>query len=517
MITTLRMHVRERESRKVFGAYLGAKLIGLAIVMLGAWAITWYFSTKAGAAMLGQETPPVKADQIINPINTMWVLVAAFLVFFMQAGFMMLEAGFARTREISNIMLECIADTCLCGILFWAFGFAFMFGTGNGWIGHQYFFLNNAPETYGSSGIAFLAFFLFQFAFADTCSTITSGAMVGRTAFGGDLIYSTAVSGFIYPIVGHWIWGPDGWLATMDTPFRDFAGSTVVHTVGGMIALAGAIALGPRLGRKFKRDGGGMPPGHDMILAALGGVILWFGWYGFNPGSTLSAMDFTGMGRVATNTTLAACAGGLGAMLFVYPRSHKWDTGISINGFLAGLVAITAPCYWVSPFGAICIGAIASVLMVLAVDFVEWLRVDDPIGAVAVHGACGIFGTISLGLFATGQYGLPGSLGADTSSTVEGLFYGGGTKQLGVQILGSAVVTVVVFAVALTVMFGVKALGVLRVTEDVELGGIDIHEHGAPAYHPEFAYMGHSAIPSGSSSGAGKLPSSTAPPVGVGD
>jgi ammonium transporter, Amt family len=517
MITTLRMHVRDRDSRKVFGAYLGAKIIGLAIVMLGAWAITWYFSTKAGAAMLGQETPPVKADQIINPINTMWVLVAAFLVFFMQAGFMMLEAGFARTREISNIMLECIADTCLCGLLFWAFGFAFMFGTGNGWIGHQYFFLNNAPETYGSSGIAFLAFFLFQFAFADTCSTITSGAMVGRTAFGGDLIYSTAVSGFIYPIIGHWVWGPDGWLATMDTPFRDFAGSTVVHTIGGMIALAGAIALGPRLGRKFKRDGGGMPPGHDMILAALGGVILWFGWYGFNPGSTLSAMDFTGMGRVATNTTLAACAGGLGAMLFAYPRSHKWDTGISINGFLAGLVAVTCPCYWISPFGAICIGAIASVIMVLAVDFVEWLRVDDPIGAVAVHGACGIFGTISLGLFATGQYGLPGSLGADTSSTVEGLFYGGGTKQLGVQLLGSAVVTVTTFVVALAVMFAVKSLGVLRISEEVELGGIDIHEHGAPAYHPEFAFMGHSAIPSGSSSGAGKLPSSSVPPVGVGD
>src|SRR6476646_8442662 len=517
MITTLRMHMRERDSRRVFGAYLGAKLIGLAIVMLGAWAITWYFSTKAGAAMLGQETPPVTADQIINPINTMWVLVAAFLGFVMQAGFMMLEAGFARTREISNIMLECIADTCLCGILFWAFGFAFMFGTGNGWIGHQYFFLNNAPETYGSSGIAFLAFFLFQFAFADTCSTITSGAMVGRTAFGGDLVYSFMVSGFIYPIVGHWIWGPDGWLATMDTPFRDFAGSTVVHTVGAMVALAGAIALGPRIGRKFKRDGGGMPPGHDMILAALGGVILWFGWYGFNPGSTLSAMDFEGIGRVATNTTLAACAGGLGAMLFVYPRSHKWDTGISINGFLAGLVAITCPCYWVSPFGAICIGAIASVVMVLAVDFVEWLRVDDPIGAIAVHGACGIFGTISLGLFATGQYGLPGATGADTSLTVEGLFYGGGAKQLGVQILGSAVVTVATLGVALIVMFAVKSLGVLRISEEVEIGGIDIHEHGAPAVHPESAYMGHSAMPSGAASRSIKLPSKDAPSVGVGD
>src|SRR6266480_1498173 len=248
MITTLKLRVRDRESRRYFGAYLGGNMIGLGIVVRGIWALAWYFSTKAGAAMLTQEVT-TKADDIVNPLNTVWVLVAAFLVFFMQAGFMMLEAGFGRTREISNIMLECIADTCLCGLIFWAFGFAFMFGTGNGWIGHQYFFLNDAPVTYGSTGVAFLAFFLFQFAFADTCSTITTGAMVGRTAFGGDLLYSVAVSGFIYPIIGHWVWGPDGWLATMKTPFHDFAGSTVVHSIGGYIALAGAIALGPRLGR----------------------------------------------------------------------------------------------------------------------------------------------------------------------------------------------------------------------------------------------------------------------------
>jgi Amt family ammonium transporter len=516
MITTLKLRIRDRASRRYFGAYLGGKMIGLGVVVLGMWALAWYFSTKAGAAMLTQEVT-TKAGDIVNPLNTVWVLVAAFLVFFMQAGFMMLEAGFGRTREISNIMLECIADTCLCGLLFWAFGFAFMFGTGNGWIGHQYFFLNDAPATYGSTGVAFLAFFLFQFAFADTCSTITSGAMVGRTAFGGDLVYSFMVSGFIYPIVGHWIWGPDGWLATMDTPFRDFAGSTVVHTVGGMIALAGAIVLGPRLGRKFKRDGGGMPPGHDMILASLGGVILWFGWYGFNPGSTLSAMDYGGIGRVAANTTLAACAAGLSAMFFVYPRSRKWDTGISINGFLAGLVAITCPCYWVSPFGAVCIGAIAGVVMVFGVDFVEWLRVDDPIGAVAVHGVCGIFGTISLGLFATGQYGLPGPTGADPSTAVEGLFYGGGTEQLFAQIFGSAVVTVSVFVVALLVMYAVNAIGILRISEEVELGGIDIHEHGAPAYHPEFAYMGHSAIPSGGGAPAALPGTSRSAPVRVGD
>ena len=304
----------------------------------------------------------------------MWVLVAAFLVFFMQAGFMALEAGFARSRESVNIMMECIFDTCLCGLLYWAIGFAFQFGPGNGLIGHKYFFLSDAPATYDYGGlfdtrVAFLAFFLFQFAFADTASTITSGAMVGRTSFKGDILYSACVSGLIYPIFGHWVWGPGGWLGnTMGwfqglvpdgTVFRDFAGSTVVHTVGGFIALAGAIALGPRLGRKFARDGGGPTSPHDLNIAAIGAVILWFGWYGFNPGSTLSGMDFEGIGRVAANTTLAACAGGMVAVLFVYPRSKKWDVGMAINGFLGGLVGITAPCYWVSPLGAVIIGAVA--------------------------------------------------------------------------------------------------------------------------------------------------------------
>jgi ammonium transporter, Amt family len=517
MVTTLRMHVRSRESRRFFRTYLAGKMLGLGLVLLAVWGVTWYFSTKAGAGMLGQETP-VKQENIISAVNTTWVLVTAFLVFFMQAGFMMLEAGFARTRETSNVLLECIADTCLCGLLFWAFGFAFMFGTGNKFIGHEFFFLNNAPATYGSTGVAFLAFFLFQFAFADTCSTITSGAMVGRTAFGGDLLYSVGVSGFIYPIIGHWAWGPDGWLATWNTPFRDFAGSTVVHTIGGFIALAGAIALGPRLGRKFKRDGGGMPPGHDMTIAAVGGVILWFGWYGFNPGSTLSALDFGGIGRVATNTTLAACAGGLSIMFLAYMRSRKWDTGITVNGFLAGLVAITCPCYWVSPFGAICIGAIAGIVCMVGIDFLEYLRIDDPIGAVAVHGFCGIWGTISLGLFATGQFFLPTPTGADTSTPIQGLFYGGGAKQLGVQLAGSAIVTVSTFAIALALMYGVKALGVLRVSEEVELGGLDIHEHGAPAYHPEPAYMGYSAVPSGRAIGMSSVGAeSTSPTVGVGD
>ena len=495
------MRVRDPESRKFFGAYLGGKMLGLGAVMLGFWAITWYFSTKAGAAMLGQTTPALKADDIVNPLNTVWVLVAAFLVFFMQAGFMMLEAGFGRTREISNIMLECIADTCLCGILFWAFGFAFMFGPGNGWIGYHYFFLQNVPHTYGTTGIGFMAFFLFQFAFADTASTIVSGAMVGRTAFKGDILYSIAVSGFIYPIFGHWVWGPNGWLATMDVPFKDFAGSTVVHTVGGVLAVTGAIALGPRLGRKFKRDGGGMPPGHNMTLASLGAVILWFGWYGFNPGSTLSAMDFEGIGRVATNTTLAACAGAMVAVIWAFPRSKKWDVGISINGLLAGLVAITCPCYWVSATGSLVIGAVAAIVMILAVDFLEWARIDDPCGAFPVHGVAGIWGTLSLGFFATGDYG------------ANGLFYGGNSDQLIAQLKGSAFITVATLAVGLLVMYAVKAIGWLRVSPEGEIEGLDIHEHGAPAYHPEYAYMGYSPMPAGVGSGAG-LPSGVSTPAG---
>ncbi len=503
--------MKKGESRKRFAALFLGKMIGVSLALAVGFGLVWYFGAHAGAqdaTTTAAPAGPVAAD-LISPINTMWVLITAFLVFFMQAGFMMLEAGFAREREVVNILLECIVDTCLCGMLFFAFGFAFMFGEGNGWIGSNYFFLNTDTATYGTTGVAFLAFFLFQFAFADTCSTITSGAMVGRTGFKGDLLYSIGVSGFIYPIIGHWVWGPGGWLATMDTPFRDFAGSTVVHTVGGMVALTGAIALGPRLGRKFKRDGGGMWPGHDMTIAAVGGVILWFGWYGFNPGSTLSAMDFEGIGRVAANTTLAAAAAGLVAVFWVYPRSKKWDTGMSVNGFLGGLVAITAPCYWVSPVGAIIIGAIAGVVVPLGIDFIEWLRIDDPIGAVAVHGFAGIWGTLSIGLFAAGLYGVPGPNGADTSTVVTGLFYGGGTKQLVTQLIGSAVCTAAALAAGFALMYAVKATRTLRISEEGELEGIDIHEHGAPAYHFELGSGGYS-LPASASSGSGSSKSSKA-------
>jgi ammonium transporter, Amt family len=487
--------LKERLSDPEWQRYIYLLLIGkfAAIFLLILVAIP-LVSTLVGAPANAAD-PVLTGNDIVNPINTLWTLLAAFLVFAMQVGFTMLEAGFCRSRETVNVLMECIVDTCLCGLLFYAIGFAFMFGTGNGFIGLNYFFLNGAPATYGSSGVAFLAFWLFQFAFADTCSTITSGAMIGRTGFVGDLLYSTGVSGFIYPIVGHWVWGPDGFLALMGSEgnflpglgvnFRDFAGSTVVHTIGGFIALSGAIALGPRIGRTFKRDGGGPMLPHDLVIAATGGLILWFGWYGFNPGSTLSAMDFVGIGRVAANTTLAACAGGLAALFFGFPRTQKWDLSYTVNGFLAGLVAITCPCYWVNPTGAIILGAIAGVIVVLGIDLMEWLRIDDPIGAVPVHGMCGIWGTLSLGLFATGEFGLTGTIAADNSAPLRGLFYGGGFQVLAAQFIGSLIVTLSTFALGMGLMWLVSLTGTLRVSEAGEMEGLDIHEHGIPAY-PEY-------------------------------
>jgi ammonium transporter, Amt family len=486
----LRARLKEPEWRRYGRLLLAGKAMGVAIVLLFITVASGLFFTVVHAADV-----EIKGADVVNPINTVWTLVAAFLVFGMQVGFTMLEAGFCRSRETVNVLMECIVDTCLCGTLFFAFGFSFMFSHGNGFIGYHWFFLQGVPATYETTGVAFLAFWLFQFAFADTCSTITSGAMIGRTGFVGDLLYSVAVSGFIYPIIGHWAWGPDGFLAMMGsdghflpalgTSFHDFAGSTVVHTIGGFIALAGSIVLGPRIGRKFKRDGGGPMLPHDLTIAACGGLLLWFGWYGFNPGSTLSAMDFEGIGRVAANTTLAACAAGLTAMAYSYSMSKKWDVSFTVNGFLAGLVAITCPCYWVSPTGAILLGGVAGVVVVAGVELLEWLRIDDPIGAVPVHGICGIWGTVSLGLFACGKYGATGPTAPDNSSPLAGLFYGGGWHLLAAQALGSLIVTSATFGVAMAVMYLVNATGTLRVSEEGELYGLDLHEHGISAY-PEY-------------------------------
>jgi Amt family ammonium transporter len=486
----LAVRLRDPEWQRYGKLLLVGKVTGIGVVLLVVTVISELFFGRVYAA-----SAEIKAADIVNPINTVWTLIAAFLVFGMQVGFTMLEAGFCRSRETVNVLMECIVDTCLCGLLFYAFGFSFMFSHGNGFIGYHWFFLKDVPATYETTGVSFLAFWLFQFAFADTCSTITSGAMIGRTGFVGDLLYSVAVSGFIYPIIGHWAWGPDGFLALMGSDghlfaslgagFHDFAGSTVVHTIGGVIALAGSIVLGPRLGRRFKRDGGGPMLPHDLTIAATGGLLLWFGWYGFNPGSTLSAMDFEGIGRVATNTTLAACAAGLTAMIYAYIPSKKWDVSFTINGFLAGLVAITCPCYWVSPTGAILLGGVAGVLVVAGVELLEWLRIDDPIGAVPVHGMCGIWGTLSLGLFACGKYGSTGPVAPDNSVALKGLLYGGGTQLLLAQAFGSLIITISTFVVAYAVMRLVNATGTLRVSREGELYGLDLHEHGISAY-PEY-------------------------------
>jgi ammonium transporter, Amt family len=518
----LAVRLRDPQWRRYGGLLLAGKVLGVAAVMVLMFVLPAllttapqliggtpaYADTALPAAADAAASAPtaavpaadpyaaIKGGDIVNPLNTVWVLVAAFLVFGMQVGFTMLEAGFCRSRETVNVLVECVFDTCLCGILFWAFGYAFMFSHGNGLIGYHWFFLQGTPTTYEATGVAFLAHWLFQFAFADTCSTITSGAMIGRTGFIGDIIYSCCVSGLIYPIIGHWAWGPDGFLATMGSAgnflpslgvnFHDFAGSTVVHTIGGAVALAGSIVLGPRLGRKFKRDGGGPMLPHDLTIAVSGGLLLWFGWYGFNPGSTLSAMDFQGIGRVAANTTLAACAAGLTAEFFMYLRTWKWDAAAITNGFLAGLVAITCPCYWVSPAGSVAIGAIAGVVVLLGVDLLEHLRIDDPIGAVPVHMMNGIWGTFSLGLFTCGQYSAAGSDPISPGATVlTGLFYGGGLQVLAAQAIGSACITGATLAVSFAVMYAVNATGTLRIAAGAEGDGLDLHEHGISAY-PEY-------------------------------
>ncbi len=564
-LSRLKVRLRDPKWRRYGATMLAGKMVGVTLtlfLMCLLAAVPGMFSSGARAADTMPSTAPadtqasaasqptsasttaaatVSANDIISPINTVWTMVAAFLVFGMQVGFTMLEAGFCRSRETVNVLVECVFDTCLCGILFYAFGFAFMFGHGNGFIGwgdgspdpgHSWFFLQHAPATYESSSVAFLAFWVFQFAFADTCSTVTSGAMIGRTGFWGDILYSCMVSGFIYPIIGHWAWGPDGFLSTMGSvptdgtwhflpnlgsSFHDFAGSTVVHTIGGFIALAGAIVLGPRLGRRFKRDGGGPMLPHDLTIAVSGGLLLWFGWYGFNPGSTLSAMDAAGCGRVAANTTLAACAGGMTAIFFIYLRVKKWDAGAITNGFLAGLVAITCPCYWVSPTGAILLGGVAGVLVMVSADVLEYLRIDDPIGAVPVHGFCGIWGTLSLGLFATGQYGASGATGPDNSAPLTGLFYHGGTTLLLAQCIGSAIITISTFVVALVVMKVVDLMGLLRISKDGEIEGMDLHEHGISAY-PEYV-ISALAAPAGMPADTINLPAAsrmTSQDAGVG-
>ncbi|PIQ91173.1 MAG: ammonium transporter [Candidatus Omnitrophica bacterium CG11_big_fil_rev_8_21_14_0_20_41_12] len=402
----------------------------------------------------------------IRGIDTLWVLLGAFLVFFMQAGFGMVEAGFIRAKNTCNILTKNFLDFCMASLGFFIFGYALMFGEGNMFMGLKGWFLSGAQS---GGNIPLYAFWLFQAAFCGAAATIVAGGMAERMKFPAYLVYSFIISAFVYPIVGHWIWG-GGWLAKFN--FADFAGSTVVHTVGGIAALVGTMILKPRIG-KYNPDGSAnVIAGHSIPLASLGVFILWFGWFGFNPGSTLSVGNGDLIARIALNTNLAAAIGGISAMLTVWKLFGKPDLSMAMNGALAGLVAITAGCAYVDPWAAIVIGAVGGIIVVLGVIVLDKLRIDDPVGAVPVHALNGVWGTLAIGLFGQKALGLANN----------GLFYGGGMQQLGVQLLG--VVSVVAFiAVTMGLLFKViNATIGLRVSRDEELRGLDIGEHGMESY-----------------------------------
>jgi Amt family ammonium transporter len=412
-----------------------------------------------------------------SPVDYVWILVCGALVFFMQAGFAMVEAGFCRAKNATNLMAKNTIDFVVASLVFMAIGFAFMMGNDyHGLIGTTGWFLHGSNYDVGR----YLVFF-WQLVFAGTAATIVSGAVAERLKFKAYFLYSLAVSAIIYPIYGHWVWG-GGWLSKL--PFGlghlDFAGSGVVHTVGGFVGLAGALVLGPRFG-KFGKDGKPKAiPGHSITLAALGTFILWFGWFGFNSGSTFSAHQLR-IAVIAVNTNLAAAAGAAVAILLVFAKTKKWDVGMMLNGCLAGLVAVTAPCAWIEAWAAVVIGAIAGALVVLSVYFWEGRGVDDPVGAVSVHAVNGVWGLISVGLFADGTYGLCTTDGP----LVKGLFYGGGAGQLIAQVIGAAVCVTWAFTLGFIAFKLMDKYFGIRISPEEELKGLDIPEHGQPAY-PNF-------------------------------
>jgi Amt family ammonium transporter len=409
--------------------------------------------------------------------NILWTLLAAVLVMFMQAGFALVETGFTRAKNAGNILMKNVLDFAIGSILFFLIGFGLMFGTdvGGGLVGSSGFGLSNVGGKAGGD-LWTITFWFFQCVFCATAATILSGGMAERTKFSSYLVVSAFVTAFIYPIFGHWAWGSlwlgdkgSGWLEKMG--FIDFAGSTVVHSIGGWLALVGAKVLGPRTG-KYSPDG--RPNailGHNIPMAALGVFILWLGWFGFNPGSTTTANG--DIGYIAVNTNLAAAAGVLGAMFLAWLKFGKPDISFTLNGALAGLVAITAGCAEVAPMGAIIIGFLAGALCVFSVEFLDKvLKIDDPVGAVSVHGVCGAFGTLCVAFFASPEFG-----------SVKGILYGGPIKLLFVQSLG--VIAGFAWAVSMgMILFNVlKATIGLRVSVEEEIKGLDIEEHGMEAYN----------------------------------
>ena len=420
-----------------------------------------------------------KIAELSTGLNTVWMLLAAMLVFFMQPGFALVEAGFTRSKNTANILMKNLVDFMVGSILFWFIGFGLMFGIGDVF-GTPHLFDLDAMSNIIQNGLPIEGFLIFQTVFCATSATIVSGAMAERTKFSMYLAYTIAISVLIYPVSGHWTWG-GGWLSNANPDsfmmsvfgytFHDFAGSTVVHSVGGWIALVGAAILGPRLG-KYGKDGKSKAiPGHNLTLACLGVFILWFGWFGFNPGSQLAAAgygDQTAISHVFLTTNLAACTGGFLALIVSWIKYGKPSLSLTLNGILAGLVGVTAGCDLVSPMGAALIGAICGTVMIFAVEFIEHrLKIDDPVGASSVHGVCGSLGTILTGLFA-----------------VEGgTFYGGGFGFLGAQIFGVIIVGGWAALMGYIIFKVLDKVHGLRVPARIEEEGLDIYEHGESAYN----------------------------------
>ncbi|MBE9545870.1 MAG: ammonium transporter [Proteobacteria bacterium] len=413
------------------------------------------------------------------PINYVWILVCAFLVMFMQAGFAMLEAGFCRVKNVTNLMAKNLMDLCIGSLTFFLLGYAIMMGGDwHGLWGTKGWFMLGEYYDVGK----YLNMF-WMLVFCATAATIVAGAVAERMKFSAYFIYSIVVSVIIYPLYGHWVWG-GGWLSSL--PFGmgalDFAGSGVVHAIGGFVGLAGAMVLGPRYGKYIN----GKPqaiPGHSIAMAALGVFILWFGWFGFNPGSTCDAHHLR-ISVIAVNTNLAAAAGALSALLIAYWKTKKWDVGMALNGAVAGLVAITASCAWVEGWIAIVIGLIAGALMYASVRFFDNRGIDDPVGAISVHGTCGLWGLLSVGLFADGTYGNY----AIEKPFATGLFYGGGYEQLIAQLISIAVVFVWAFGAGYILFKLMDKIFGIRISPEEELQGLDIPEHGTPAY-PDFVQL----------------------------
>lgn len=432
----------------------------------------------------------ITTNSLAVGLDTVWVLLCAALVFFMEAGFAALEAGLIHSRNSLNIIMKVLMDCTVGMIGYFVCGFALMYGIDKFSVIGMSGFLVQGDFSHLGLRIPIYAFWLFQAAFAIAMATIVSGAVAERMKFSPYLVFSLLATVVIYPLAGHWVWSSGGWLNKMG--MLDFAGSAAVHSLGGWAALAAVLVLGPRTG-KFNKDGSmNVMPGHNLPLAALGAFILWFGWFGFNPGSTLSGLDLN-IARIAVNTNLAAAAGGTVATLFTMFRYGKADPSMGINGSLGGLVAITAGCAYVEPISSLVIGAIAGILIVIAVPLFDSLKADDPVGAIAVHGVCGTFGTIAVGIFA--EKG--------------GLLYGGGLELLGVQTLGVIAVSLWGFGTTYALFYILKKTVGIRVTVEEEMEGLDFAEHGMAAYNEmesnPFATIQHLSSPASSTAANKKI------------